>query len=322
VIDTAVRATGIGGTDVAALVGVHPNKTAFDVYREKTGLDKAIERTENERMWAGKRLEKVIAEMYTERTGNAHEWADVTLPGRRPHQVFTPDAVIGLMCDDPTLALLDCKNVAWDQAYKWGEDGSADVPDHIALQMQWYLDADNERQFADIAAFFGGHELRVYRILPDREIQESLYVIAERFWREHVLAGVAPNIEYSDATAEWIRRRFPRGNGNMREATIEEFAIIEQFRDVHTEAAKAKKLKDTWALRVKNLIGEYDGLTVEGKPLVTNRQAKDSQETDWKSVSLGLKVLVDPAQWEAIIAIQTRTKTGSRRLLLKGEKDG
>jgi len=80
-MDIAVaRRKVVGGGDVAAIVGVHPYKTAHDVWLEKLGLA-VIE--ENEAMYWGKVLEPVILAEYERREGDtpsANGWARTSTP--------------------------------------------------------------------------------------------------------------------------------------------------------------------------------------------------------------------------------------------------
>ncbi len=61
------RATGIGGSDAAAVCGLNPYKSPVDVYLEKVGAAAPVDETE--RMFWGNKLEDVVADVYSDRTG-------------------------------------------------------------------------------------------------------------------------------------------------------------------------------------------------------------------------------------------------------------
>ena len=197
-INVELRAQGIGGSDVAAIVGLDPRRDAFAVYADKLGL---VERSEpNARMKWGKRLERVIVDAYSEETGRSTIWIDETRRNpAREWQVYTPDAMCTAM-----LRGIDAKNVSFDQAAKWGEIGSDLVPDSIALQCQWYCSSADIPVW-DVAALFGGNDLRIYTVNRDPEIEAALLEEAENFWKNHGLARVPPPIG-SSATAATTRR--------------------------------------------------------------------------------------------------------------------
>lgn len=123
-IDHAVRARGIGGSEIAAILGLDPRRDAYSVWAEKLGLVRR--KPPNERMEAGKFLEQGIAHWYAARTHRQVSWCDeTTCHPDREWQVATPDALIGI--DGPWAPWaggLDCKNVAFDQRDKWGESGT------------------------------------------------------------------------------------------------------------------------------------------------------------------------------------------------------
>jgi predicted phage-related endonuclease len=314
--DKALRRSGLGGSDIAAILGMSPYRKPFDVYLEKTGqLDDPIE--ESERIWAGKRLERVIAEMYTEKTGRAHQWMDKTLPavaGAGEHRIWTPDALV-----DPDGGM-DAKNVAWDQGYQWGLPDTADVPDHIAIQANWYIDC-SAREWWDIAAFFGGHELRIYRVVRDPETIGMMREAAEKFWRDHVVLNVPPPLEYSAGAERWLKKRFPNSSGILREIeSPDEYAVVTAYAEAKAAFDAAEAQKKNWALRLKALIGDADGLSIGGKPVCTNRKSKDSTETDWQSVAIPLLRTLPPETADQLVSLHTKAVEGSRRLLLKKEK--
>ena len=57
----------IGGSDVGAILGFNKYRTALDVYYDK--INSAVERIENPKMIAGKRMEQPIAEWWADETG-------------------------------------------------------------------------------------------------------------------------------------------------------------------------------------------------------------------------------------------------------------
>src|SRR5262249_36732423 len=163
----------IGGSEIAAILGMDPRRDAYSVYVEKLGLIRRP--APGARMRWGKRIEQCIAQAYAEETNQQVEWIDETRVNRdREWQVCTPDAMVV----DPNAAAwgrryirgVDAKNVAWDQAHLWGEPGTDSVPDPIFLQCQWYCSAE-DLPWWDVAALFGGNDLRIYPIKRDPEIE-------------------------------------------------------------------------------------------------------------------------------------------------------
>ncbi len=65
------RKLGIGGSDVAAIMGISPFATIRDLYNDKLGIEPLIEEEENN--WVAKevghRLEDLVAEIFAKKTG-------------------------------------------------------------------------------------------------------------------------------------------------------------------------------------------------------------------------------------------------------------
>lgn len=283
-IDQSLRLRGIGASEIAAVVGIDPRRSAFDVWAEKTGL---VARTEpTARMRWGKKLERVIAEAYSEETGHPAMWRDQTLPGLASEvQIFTPDAYVFPVGAGPltnAIGGLDCKNVAFDQWEKWGEVGTDAVPDSIALQCQWSCSASG-LPWWDVAALFGGNDLRIYRVHIDVEIVGVLIDQGEKFWRDHVLTGNAPEIQNTSAAREYLRQRYPASVEALRPATDEERALITDYRTATRIAGEWQDKADALKLRICDHIGEAEGVTFDaGEPGKAGR-------VTWK---LGKEVLV------------------------------
>lgn len=249
-MDAQIRRRAIGGTDIAAIVGVSPFASPWDVYARLTGLLDGVTFEGNTRMRWGKLIERAIAEGYTEETGRAHVWCDRTLPHpENPHFCWTPDAEV------PTDRGLDCKSISIDQRDKWG-DGITEVPEHIAVQAQWYM-AAARRPFWDIAALFGGNTLRVYTLQHDPELAGLLEENAERFWVDNVEGRKEPTITATEPARQYLKQKFKTHTDEMIETVI---PLIQDYREARDAFKAAEKRKDDLELGVKLCIGDKLGL--------------------------------------------------------------
>lgn len=257
-INPELRLTGIGASEIAAVVGLDHRRSAFDVYAEKVGLVKRAEPTA--RMRWGKKLERVIAECYAEETRQTIIWYDMTISGMHPFQVFSPDAfVIPQPGSLINIGGVDAKNVSFDQWEKWGEPGTDSVPDTIALQCQWSCSAA-DLPWWDVAALMGGNDLRIYRVHRDADIEATLLEEGEKFWSGNVLARVAPEMTGTDAAREYLRQRYPRNIEVMRSATVQEQFLIGQYEQARKELTALESRKDALQVQLCDLIGEADGI--------------------------------------------------------------
>ena len=276
------RRSGLGGSEIAAVLGMSPHKSAYDVYLQKRGLlDDVIQET-NERMWAGKKLEQAIASMYQERSGNFVAWSDELKQNpKRPWQIWTPDFYVWR--DGARAFGGDSKNVAFDQWAHWGREQS-EVPDWIAIQCCWYMSAEDFDQW-DIGALFGGHDFRIYTVRRDRETESMLLEVGEQFWQDCVIGGAEPTIVSTDTAKAYLKKRFPRGNGVMREPTPDERALIMEYARAREAAKAAETLKDNLEIRIKAAIGEDDGFNLGKLGKVTYKRTVDSTGVLWEPMA-------------------------------------
>jgi hypothetical protein len=93
----AARRTGIGASEVAAVLGLSPYESPLDVYCRKLGL--VPEKAETEAMRWGLRLEPLLAAEYAERTGYPLVATQVFL--RHPDKPFLLATLDGVRASRP-----------------------------------------------------------------------------------------------------------------------------------------------------------------------------------------------------------------------------
>ena len=65
------RKKGIGGSDVAAALGLSPYRTARDLFYDKIGVEMSVEEEDKNIMFEiGHLLEDVVAKIFAKKTGN------------------------------------------------------------------------------------------------------------------------------------------------------------------------------------------------------------------------------------------------------------
>jgi putative phage-type endonuclease len=315
----AERRTGIGGSDIAAILGLSPWKTAVDIWLDKTGQQAEEVIGDPEAMRWGSLLEDIIAREYSERTEHslqrvnrilrhpAHEWAI----GNIDRAVVADGSRVRVSEDGGTLlgaqGLLEVKTASAFRSSDWGRDGDDDaVPVHYQAQVMWYLGITG-LQWADVAALIGGQRMIVRRIERDDETIAAMLERAEEFWRRHVLTRQPPE----PATAKDVERLFPADNGETVEADEDLLAAYNAAREAKARIAQAEADFEAAAGRIKLALGERSILALNGKPLVTWKAAKPSRRTDWKAVAEALHAPAD------VIAAHTTETAGSRRFLIK-----
>lgn len=199
------RRSGIGGSDIAAIVGLSPWKTAFHVYLDKT-QPHAPEKKETEQQELGKAYESAILDVYEKRVGcelerrsnaiSRHPWVDYFMGS------YDAVAKWPLVPDGKEIAhnalvgpwVVDAKNVDGSKSDEWGKDGSDVCPEDLAIQMLWYCGIGAFPK-GDLAAAIGNRTVRIITIKSDQEIIDWLQQRAHAFWNDHVLKGVPPTLD-------------------------------------------------------------------------------------------------------------------------------
>ena len=191
------RASYLGGTDVAAIIGASPWKTPMDVWRLKTG--KAQPAPMTERMEWGLALEPIVIDQYARRFGmqtmpaQFRALADCQFIGGHADGLAWPAHLTGeglppATAENPNgVRLLEVKCVNSYSRKIW----ATGVPFDYQCQAQLYL-ALHELKLCTFVVLFGGCELQTYDVEADPILQHQLLTAARTFWTRFVLADVPP----------------------------------------------------------------------------------------------------------------------------------
>lgn len=251
------RKKGIGGSEVAAIVGVHPSKTAMDVFLSKMDIDSGFVVTEQ--MEWGNRLEGVIADVVSkEMQVELYEPGTLTHP-EFPWWKMTPDRFI---VDDDE-AMLEIKTAGAHAKKTWGEEGTSDIPVHYVTQCQWYMGGTGKK-ICYVPVLFGGQELRIYVVPRDDEVIAMLKREAEKFWKENIEKMVAPELDGSEAAAAYLNHRFPRSPmAVVDDATEEQEEMARELHAAKTAKKKFEALAKKLEQNLKASIGDARGVKSE-----------------------------------------------------------
>lgn len=303
----AKRRQGIGASDVAAIVGVDPYKTPLDLYLEKKGLSDPV--AETWPMWWGTALEPVLLQAYTKKTGReARPNGLTTFPHPKAKMLFaTPDAFEVLSKDG-----VELKAPGSRQADKWGPEETDEIPENYLTQVAVQM-ACTERPVWHVAAKLD-HNLAVYVVRRNLDLEESLIEAVRRFWKDHIEKGVPPEPTRRDAEA--LKILYPREEQELRPATEDEAVLLARFFAVRSEAEAAEAAKDEIAALLKARIGENAGIFYPGVGKVTWKAVRGRTVTDWEAIARSY----NPTPLE--IDQHTKVQPGARRFLPTPEKGG
>ena len=206
-----IRSRGIGGSEIAAVVGLSPWVSRFALWHRKRGT--LGKQDVNAGMNWGHRLEPVVCDAFAER----HDMLDIEPAGtychkERPWQLANVDR---LLYDDEfrpnPVGLLEVKTAHQYDAHEWGPTGTDEIPPYYRCQVLWYMDVLDVPE-AHLAVLIGGSDYREYQIAYAADEAEWLREQGAEFWQT-VLDGSPPELDGSDATYEAVRKLHPEING-------------------------------------------------------------------------------------------------------------
>lgn len=249
------RHQDITSTEVAALFGLSPYMTEFELFHRKREAA-PVQFEDNDRMRWGRRLEDSIAAGAAEDNG----W---TIRARNIYQ-RDAEARIGSSFDYTIVShpdgpgLLEVKNVdglVFRNTWTVNDDGTIEAPEHIELQVQHQLEvADYE--WAVIVALVGGNDIKILHRKREREIGQVIRARVKQFW-DRVERNDPPAPDYM-ADAEFIARTLRRNADadKVIEANETLDELIARYMHVSKEAADLDRLKDSVKAEILMVIGD------------------------------------------------------------------
>jgi len=234
------RRKGIGGSDLAAIMGLSPWATARDIYRKKKGIKGALDDEADQENWVAKKvghlLEPLVAEIFAYQTGFApFEVRKMFAHSDYSYMLANVDYFITL--PDGRTAILECKTSNSHAKEKWDNDA---VPLNYELQVRHYMAVMNV-DVAFIACLYGNNENDFVwrRIERDMDFEADIIAVQQDFWTNYVLPGIEPPYtESGDLVLQSIRNHF--GRADINAGSIE---LPEHMADSLSEYLSAKSQK-------------------------------------------------------------------------------
>lgn len=203
----AARANGIGGSEIAAVMGLSPYESRFSLWHRKKGLIGPVE--ESPQMRWGKKHEPTICAEFTELHPKAGVVPSPTFcHPERPWQIANPDRLLVGQQPGATrpTAVLEAKTAYDDEG--WGEEGTDQIPVWYRAQCLWYLDVLGVDR-CHVAVLIGLSDYREYVVEYDPVDALKMRQAAAEFMRT-LATGERPDIDGHSATYQAIRE-IPEG---------------------------------------------------------------------------------------------------------------
>jgi putative phage-type endonuclease len=320
----ALRRTGVTGTDVAAILGLSPWRSALDVWLDKAGKAPPVEVSED--MERGTFLEDGARRWYAHRTGARVEEPGTVMCPDNPLVIATPDGLAFLPSGEERA--LEIKMPS--SALGWGEAGTDAVPDYYVPQVVWEL-AATRKPMADVFAVLEGKP-RLYHVARDTELEGLLVDEMARWWRNHVVADRAPEVTARDAgtVSRWMRRH--EGDKPLAFDALPPTTqvVLEEYLRAYAEESAAAERLALWETRAKLALGTAPGVAglpeESGWARIDWRQSKGRPLVDLKAFRAALAD-EDPEvrrRVETLLEQHSKTSEGARpfvpRPITKGKR--
>jgi len=254
-----LRTEDITSTDCAALFGLSPYKTKFQLWHEKKSRD-IVSIEENKRMKWGKALERAVAEQ----VAKDHGWKI------RHMSEYIRNGRAGSSFDffiENANAILEVKNVdGFVFKRQWIEtsDGTYEAPGHIELQVQHQMMVADKVE-AYIAVLVGGNEEHVIYRKRDDAIIASIQKEIAAFWAS-INANEPPEPNFSADAAFIASLNVNSTKGKTFDAAGNEriSELIAQDGVAASEIKKNQTIRDAVKAELLTIIGDADRVEGDG----------------------------------------------------------
>lgn len=268
----AARKRGIGGSDIAAILGLSKYKTPYYLWLDKTG--RQTDDSAGEAAYWGNVLEDVVAKQFSLVTGLKIQRVNQCLVGPESWMLANIDRAIinpaisgNVRFKDGRLTtdqILECKTASGWMEPLWGENPES-IPDYYLTQCQWYMGVTGA-EICHAAVLIGGQKFRHYRIEADPELFRILAGEARAFWENHVLADVPPEpTTFEDCAHRWGQAE----PDSVLEADSELLAMIEDLKGFKADIKAAQAEADQIELGIIKRLGVAETVMDSGKRLLT-----------------------------------------------------
>ena len=269
----AARRLGVGGSDVAAILGHSPYRTPLAVWLDKTGQD---DDADSEAMEWGRRLERVVLDKFADTHPELTLIGPPGLVRDDEHPVFlaTPDDLATGTTTSPEV--VEAKTTGARAAWAW-EDGA--TPDAYALQTLWYMGIVGA-QVGHIACLIGGRTYVERVIERDDDLLDWMRTRVREWWDRYVVTGTPPPAT-PPTDDRLMARAYPAGERSEAVLDVDVLTEIEHARTLRGVMDTLETDLAGCVTRIKEALGATtDGLDLDGAPVVTWRPRKPSRRVD------------------------------------------
>ena len=250
------RKKGIGGSDIAAIMGFSFFRTALEVFLEKTAIgDDEGNYNDSQPMQRGRRLEKYILEEYAERN---EEELEINVPVIRSKEYPFLIGHIDAKVKDKNI-IVEAKSVAGFPSI-WNDE----IPIGYRTQVAHYasiMDADR----VDVAVLFDRWNFACYTYWRNKGLEAKIKKAAIDFWNNHIIPNIPPPIE----TVEDAQKMFSKVSNLEKEIDKETELSVKELQKLAEEKKEIKEKEEAIKLDVMKYMQDKQYLVKDNRKIIS-----------------------------------------------------
>lgn len=266
------RTKGVGGSDVASIMGLSPWKTPAQTWLEKTGNAAPDDLSDKPFIVFGVIMEPLIGKWFAEQ----HPDFKVRRVNAVCQSIARPWAQASLdfeVYDGKSWGVLEIKTAR--SAKDW-DDG---VPSFYLTQTCHYMDV-TDRKYAYVAVFFRDTcEFREYRIERDEDDIAAVRSAVDSFWHDYVETNVMPVLTGTSGEASDLAWMWDKGSGFEQTFDPEVNELISAYQDAAEREKQAKADKTAASTKLIGIIGNNKGVETDVARVTWVRGERESFDT-------------------------------------------
>lgn len=265
------RKNGVGGSDVASIMGINKYSSPLNVWLVKTGREPSPDLSDNEAVEWGNRLEDVVAEKFADEHPELKVYRrNATLVSiERPWAFANLDRWV--TDGKGNVGILEVKTVGMRRAADW-DNG---VPLYYLTQVNHYMSVTGY-QYAWVAVLIGGQEFREYYIGRDEEDIATINNYVDTFWHDFVETDTAPALIGNDPEANAILHQHEDPSNEFIPMLDMDLGMLDELQQIKDQIDDLKHAKTLIENQLKDIIGDYKGIETETRKVTWVRSVRSS----------------------------------------------
>lgn len=260
----AMRAADLTSTDVAALFGLSPYKTRFELWHEKKSGE-VVRIKDTDRMKWGRRLESAIAYGIAE----DREWSATLMkdygriPAERLGSSFDFQCFARPSSEHFILEIKTVDGLAFQRGWII-EDDYVEAPAHIELQVQHQMLVSGLRR-AFIGVLIGGNRIEVLEREADDQVHAGIINAARDFWSS-ISEGREPSPVMPDDAEAVIRMNQHAEPGKLIDARGDAViaSLVARYAELGQQAKVIGDERDVVKAELLQAIGDAEKVLLDG----------------------------------------------------------